>query len=95
MTPTRLSCLFLTLLTLAVAGCRRAEPVVNVQADERFRTDAEAVKQLKVRNADGDMAPLGGVIDIREAWRKSANRAGLLKQLKREGIDTSVIERLA
>ncbi len=36
-----------------------------------------------------------GVIDIREAWRKSSSRAGLLKQLKREGIDTSVIERLA
>jgi multidrug efflux pump subunit AcrB len=41
---------------------------VNVQADDRFRTDAEAVKQLKVRNADGDMAPLGGVIDIRESF---------------------------
>ena len=36
-----------------------------------------------------------GVIDVREAWRKSSNRASLLKQLKREGIDTSVIERLA
>lgn len=36
-----------------------------------------------------------GVIDVREAWRKASNRAGLLKQLKREGIDTSVIERLA
>ena len=36
-----------------------------------------------------------GVIDVREAWRKSSNRASLLKQLKREGIDTSVVERLA
>ncbi len=36
-----------------------------------------------------------GVVDVREAWRKASNRAGLLKQLKREGIDTSVIERLA
>jgi twitching motility protein PilT len=36
-----------------------------------------------------------GVVDVREAWRKAGNRAGLLKQLKREGIDTSVIERLA
>jgi hypothetical protein len=35
------------------------------------------------------------VIDVREAWRKSSNRDGLLKQLKREGIDISVIERLA
>ena len=36
-----------------------------------------------------------GVVDVREAWRKASNRAGLLKQLKREGIDTSVIERMA
>src|SRR5207248_8443121 len=35
------------------------------QADARFRVDAEAVKQLKVRNADGDMAPLGSVADVR------------------------------
>src|SRR5262249_7343301 len=40
---------------------------VNVQADPRFRTDAEVVKQLKVRNADGDMVPLGSVIDIRDS----------------------------
>src|SRR5207237_2803976 len=40
---------------------------VNVQADAPFRIDAETVKQLKVRNADGDMAPLGAVIDIRES----------------------------
>ena len=40
---------------------------VNVQADARFRVDAEAVKQLKVRNANGDMVPLGAVADVREA----------------------------
>jgi multidrug efflux pump len=40
---------------------------VNVQADAAFRVDAETVKQLKVRNADGDMAPLGAVVDIRES----------------------------
>jgi multidrug efflux pump len=39
---------------------------VNVQADARFRTDAEAVRQLKVRNSDGDMVPLGAVADVRE-----------------------------
>jgi multidrug efflux pump len=39
---------------------------VNLQADSQFRTDAEAVKLLKVRNADGDMVPLGSVIDIRD-----------------------------
>src|SRR6202044_648957 len=40
---------------------------VNVQADAPFRVDAETVKQLKVRNTDGDMVPLGAVVDIRES----------------------------
>src|SRR5437763_12472499 len=40
---------------------------VNIQADARFRADAEVVKQLKVRNADGDMVPRGSVADVREA----------------------------
>jgi multidrug efflux pump len=40
---------------------------VNVQADDRFRIEIEAVRQLKVRNADGDMVPLGAVADIRES----------------------------
>ena len=40
---------------------------VNVQADAPFRLDAEAVRQLRVRNADGDMAPLGSVIDVRDS----------------------------
>jgi multidrug efflux pump len=39
---------------------------VNVQADAHFRVDAEALKQMKVRNADGDMIPLGAVIKVRE-----------------------------
>jgi multidrug efflux pump len=39
---------------------------VNIQAEARFRTDAEAVRQLKVRNADGDMVPLGAVAEVRE-----------------------------
>jgi multidrug efflux pump subunit AcrB len=38
---------------------------VNLQADAPFRASAETVKQMKVRNADGDMAPLGSVVDIR------------------------------
>ena len=29
--------------------------------------DAEAVKQLKVRNADGDMVPLGAVAEVRDS----------------------------
>ena len=36
-----------------------------------------------------------GVVDVREAFRKSPDRDRLLAVLKREGIDTSVIERLA
>jgi multidrug efflux pump len=40
---------------------------VNVQADGPFRTDVEALKKMKVRNADGDMVPLGSVIEVREA----------------------------
>jgi multidrug efflux pump len=40
---------------------------VNVQADAPFRVDADIVRQLKVRNADGDMVPLGSVIDIRDS----------------------------
>src|SRR4051812_27238468 len=40
---------------------------VNLQADAAFRASAETVKQLKVRNADGDMLPLGAVVNIRDA----------------------------
>jgi multidrug efflux pump subunit AcrB len=41
---------------------------VNVQADAPFRVDAEDAKQLKVRNADGDMAPLGAVVDLQDSY---------------------------
>jgi multidrug efflux pump len=40
---------------------------VNVQADAPFRADAETVRQLKVRNADGDMVPLGAVAEVRDS----------------------------
>src|SRR5207247_4695546 len=40
---------------------------VNVQADAPFRVDAETVKQLKVRNAAGDMVPLGAVAEVRDS----------------------------
>src|SRR5207248_4708873 len=40
---------------------------VNLQSDAAFRADAETVKQMKVRNAGGDMVPLGAVVDIRDA----------------------------
>jgi twitching motility protein PilT len=36
-----------------------------------------------------------GVVDVREAYRRASDRAGLLDLLKRQGIDTSFVERLA
>ena len=48
---------------------------VNVQADAPFRMDAETVKQLKVRNADGDMVPLGAVADVRDIRRAGDDHA--------------------
>ncbi len=39
---------------------------VNVQADAAYRLDAETVKQFKVRNANGDMVPLGAVATVRD-----------------------------
>ncbi|WP_020469011.1 efflux RND transporter permease subunit [Zavarzinella formosa] len=39
---------------------------VNIQADAIFRNNVEAAKQLKVRNANGDMVPLGSVVNFRE-----------------------------
>ncbi|MCK6483554.1 MAG: efflux RND transporter permease subunit [Phycisphaerae bacterium] len=40
---------------------------VNVQADAPFRTDAETIRQLKVRNVDGEMVPLGALAEVRDA----------------------------
>jgi hypothetical protein len=37
----------------------------------------------------------GGATDAREAYRKAVDREGLLNLLKRAGIDTSFVERLA
>jgi multidrug efflux pump len=39
---------------------------VNIQADASFRMDAETIKQMKVRNANGDMVPLGAVAEVRD-----------------------------
>jgi multidrug efflux pump len=40
---------------------------VNLQADAPFRAHAATIKNLKVRNSDGDMALLGAVVDIKDA----------------------------
>jgi twitching motility protein PilT len=37
----------------------------------------------------------GGTVDLREAFRKAPDRNRLIELLKREGVDTSVVERLA
>ncbi len=39
---------------------------VNVQAEDTFRVDADTVRQFRVRNADGNMVPLGAVAEIRD-----------------------------
>ena len=40
---------------------------VNVQADEQFRQEPEQVSQLKVRNENGQMIPLGSFMEVRHA----------------------------
>jgi hydrophobe/amphiphile efflux-1 (HAE1) family protein len=40
---------------------------VKVQADARFRATAENIAQLKVRNTQGSMVPLGSVIQVKES----------------------------
>lgn len=40
---------------------------VNIQADAPFRIDADSLKQMKVRNAAGEMIPLGAVVNVRDS----------------------------
>jgi multidrug efflux pump len=39
---------------------------VNVQASGNYRTDAEKIRLLQVRNSNGEMVPLGSVVSVRE-----------------------------
>lgn len=39
---------------------------VTAQADSRFRTEPDNVKRLRVRNADGNMVPLGSLVQFKE-----------------------------
>jgi multidrug efflux pump len=41
---------------------------VMVQADAPYRMNAENISQLKVRNADGAMVPLGSVLTVKETF---------------------------
>ena len=43
---------------------------VNVQADAKFRSQIDDIKQIKIRNAQGNMVPLG------DAGRRPRRRAG-------------------
>jgi hydrophobe/amphiphile efflux-1 (HAE1) family protein len=40
---------------------------VKVQADAQYRATADNIAQLKVRNAEGAMVPLGSVVQVRES----------------------------
>jgi multidrug efflux pump len=40
---------------------------VNLQADSAFRSRAESVKQLRVRNNQGQMVPLGAIAAVRDS----------------------------
>jgi multidrug efflux pump subunit AcrB len=39
---------------------------VNVQAEPRFRVNADALRRFQVRNASGRMVPLGTIVTVRE-----------------------------
>ncbi len=41
---------------------------VYAQADRAFRDDVDDIGNLKVRNASGEMVPLGSVIDVRSSY---------------------------
>lgn len=78
---------------------------VNVQADSKFRTDAAAVKQMKVRSSTGEMVPLGAIVDLQNisgplvVTRYNMFPAATLSGATRPGMSTgdvlSTMERLA
>lgn len=82
------------------------ELVLNTSAVAALVSDGQ-IAQLPRAIDSGrklGMAPLNdalvafvqsGAVDVREAYRKADDKAGLLALLKREGIDTSFVERLA
>ena len=82
------------------------ELVLNTSAVAALISDGQ-IAQLPRAIDSGrklGMAPLNdalvafvqsGAVDVREAYRKADDKAGLLALLRREGIDTSFVERLA
>ena len=67
----RISRYVVTVGNLIQAGDQNAgtllTTIVSVDPMYAYFKDADTVKQLKVRNADGDMVPLGAVVDVRES----------------------------
>ncbi|WP_339900925.1 multidrug efflux RND transporter permease subunit [Paraglaciecola polaris] len=57
---------------------------VNVQADEQFRQTPEQIAQLKVRNNNGDMVPIGSFINV-------SNTAGPDRVMHYNGFTTAEI----
>ena len=55
---------------------------VNLQADEQFRQTPEQISQLKVRNSQGDMIPLGSFINV-------SNSAGPDRVMHYNGFTTA------
>jgi HAE1 family hydrophobic/amphiphilic exporter-1 len=43
-----------------------------VQAGRQYRSQSDDILQLKVRNVDGEMAPLGTLLDVRESFGAQA-----------------------
>ncbi len=41
---------------------------VRIQADEQFRIEANDIERLEVRNARGEMIPLGSVVEVKESY---------------------------
>jgi multidrug efflux pump subunit AcrB len=72
---------------------------VNVQADASFRLTADTIKGLKVRNATGDMVPLGSVLKIQDTGgpvlinRYNMYPAAALNGVTYPGVSTGTIIR--
>jgi multidrug efflux pump len=73
---------------------------VNLQADAKFRVDAEAIQNLKVRNGDGEMVPLGAVINVRDSagpltiTRYNMFPAATLTGVTRPGVSSGDVMRI-
>ena len=49
---------------------------VRVQADQKFRLEPEDIRRLEVRNRQGQMVPLGTLVERREAARPADHHRG-------------------